>query len=70
MEGTKLPNTSTNRTMDNVRNALVAAGASAGLSEAQWSSLTKALPGARIGDKIACETGELSVINQVKFKYI
>ncbi|HSC37103.1 MAG TPA: hypothetical protein VLD19_04505 [Chitinophagaceae bacterium] len=45
----EVPNTSTERKMDNVRNALVAAGASAGLSEAQWSSLTKAFLAPEIG---------------------
>jgi hypothetical protein len=33
------PNTDTENTLDNIRNAVVATGAIAGLSEAQWSAL-------------------------------
>jgi hypothetical protein len=37
------PNTFTGNLVDNARNALVAAGAAAALSEAQWSALCKGL---------------------------
>ena len=37
------PNTDTKTTGDNIRNAIVATGAMAGLSEAQWNALMKGL---------------------------
>ena len=37
----EVPNTSTGNTIDNMRNLMVAAGASAGLSELQWIALLK-----------------------------
>jgi len=45
----EVPNTDTERTMDNVRNALVATGGFAGLSEAQWYGLIKGLLQEEIG---------------------
>jgi hypothetical protein len=38
----EIPNTETGNTLDKIRNSLVASGAMAGLSEAQWSALLKA----------------------------
>lgn len=45
----ELPNTHTDKTTDNVRNALVAFGGFAGLSEAQWYALIKGLLQEEIG---------------------
>lgn len=45
----EVPNTHTEKTIDNIRNGIVATGAVVGLSEAQWSALTKALLEAEIG---------------------
>jgi len=39
----EVPNTSTDKTLDNVRNAVVAAGALASFSELQWESLNRGL---------------------------
>jgi hypothetical protein len=47
----EVPNTSTGKTGDNVRNALVAAGAIVSLSEAQWSALCKGFLADEIGGK-------------------
>lgn len=43
------PNTSTDSTMDNMRNATFATGAAMGFSEAQWTALLKGLLSAEIG---------------------
>jgi hypothetical protein len=43
------PNTSTDSTIDNIRNATMAAGAAMGFSEAQWTALLKGLLSAEIG---------------------
>jgi hypothetical protein len=45
------PNTSTDSTFDNARNATFAAGAAIGLSEVQWTALLKGLLAAEIGGK-------------------
>ena len=45
----EVSNTSTENALDNVRNSVVALGAAAGLSEAQWSALIKAFPAPEIG---------------------
>jgi hypothetical protein len=37
----EIPNTSTDKTIDNIRNSIIAIGAFAGLSELQWSGLIK-----------------------------
>jgi hypothetical protein len=37
----EVPNTDTGKTIDNIRNSMVAIGALAGLSELQWSSIIK-----------------------------
>jgi hypothetical protein len=47
----EVPNTSTGKWTDNVRNTFVAAGAVVGLSEAQWSSLCKGFLAEEIGGK-------------------
>ena len=47
----EVPNTSTPKWGDNVRNALVASGAIVGLSEAQWSALCKGFLAEEIGGK-------------------
>src|SRR6185436_15271936 len=44
----ELPNTSTDRTVDNLRNGMVAAGAMISFSEVQWSALIKAFIAVRI----------------------
>jgi hypothetical protein len=41
----EMPNTSTGKIADNIRNALVAVGAIAGISEVQWSALIKGFLG-------------------------
>jgi hypothetical protein len=38
----EIPNTDTDSTVDKIRNAVIASGALAGLSEAQWTALLKA----------------------------
>lgn len=45
----EVPNTKTDKTTDNVRNAMVATGAIAGLSELQWSALIKGFLSEEIG---------------------
>jgi hypothetical protein len=45
----EVPNTSTEKTSDNVRNAVVAAGAILSFSELQWSALCKGFLAAEIG---------------------
>jgi hypothetical protein len=45
----EVPNTHTMSTFDNIRNKVVTSGAMAGLSEAQWGSLTEALLQEEIG---------------------
>lgn len=45
----EVPNTKTDKTTDNLRNALVATGAIAGLSELQWSALIKGFLAKEIG---------------------
>ena len=47
----EVPNTATGKGMDNIRNAVVAAGAMVSFSEAQWSALIKGLLTAEIGDE-------------------
>ena len=47
----EVPNTITSKLSDNVRNALVAAGAIAGLSEAQWLALIKGFLAEEPGEK-------------------
>ena len=37
----EVPNTDTDKTIDNIRNSMVAMGALAGLSELQWSRIIK-----------------------------
>ena len=49
VEKIEVPNTATEKGGDNVRNALIASGAIAGLSEAQWTALIKGLLSAEIG---------------------
>jgi hypothetical protein len=48
----EVPNTATHKLVDNVRNALVAAGASMSLSEAQWSALSRGFLADEIGGKM------------------
>ena len=45
----EVPNTATEKISDNIRNAIVAAGAIIGLSEAQWSALSRGFLSAEIG---------------------
>lgn len=45
----EVPNTSTEKTLDNVRNAVVAAGAIFSFSELQWSALCKGFLATEIG---------------------
>jgi hypothetical protein len=47
----EVPNTATPKLADNVRNALVAAGAIVSLSEAQWSVLSKGFLSEEIGGR-------------------
>jgi hypothetical protein len=47
----EVPNTATLKLVDNVRNALVAAGAMVSLSEAQWSALSKGFLADEIGGR-------------------
>jgi hypothetical protein len=45
----EISNIATASTLDNIRNATIAVGASIGLSEVQWSALLKGLLSAEIG---------------------
>ena len=47
----EVPNTSTPKWSDNVRNTFIAAGAIIGLSEAQWAALSKGFLRDEIGGK-------------------
>jgi hypothetical protein len=54
----EIPNTATPRLADNVRNAVVAAGAIVSLSEAQWSALSRGFLMGEIGGKPIFSSGE------------
>jgi hypothetical protein len=54
----EVPNTATPRLIDNVRNAVVAAGAIVSLSEAQWSALSRGFLAEEIGGKPLFPPGE------------